>query len=60
MMDCIEEMNNCYYKVWRYILLYGGMEYFLVSLFENVTAEEICDFYNFDVICEKWDGLFLK
>ena len=60
MMDRTEETNNCHYKAWRHILPYGGTEYLSVSLFENATAEEICDFYNSDVTREKWDGLLLK
>ncbi len=60
MMDKNEERNNCHYKAWRHILPYGGTEYLSRSVFENATAEEICDFYNSDLTREKWDGLLLK
>ena len=60
MMDRKEEENNATYKAWRHILPYGGTEYLSRSVFENATAEEICDFYNSDLTREKWDDLLYK
>lgn len=59
-MEKYDEATRCDYKAWRHILPYGGTEYLSRSVFENATAEEICDFYNSDITRDKWDKLLLK
>jgi hypothetical protein len=59
-MERTDEATQCHYKAWRHILPYGGTEYLSRSVFENATAEEICDFYNSDITRDKWDALLLK